>query len=41
MLRQHGYIPHMVSKSRFSRRLHRLKELFIVLFNLFAHICVK
>jgi len=38
MLRQHGYIPHMVSKSRFSRRLHRLKELFIVLFDLFAHI---
>ena len=38
VLRQHGYIPHMVSKSRFSRRLHRLKELFIVLFDLFAHI---
>ena len=26
MLKQHGYIPHMVSKSRFSRRLHRIKE---------------
>jgi hypothetical protein len=38
MLRHHGYIPHMVSKSRFSRRLHRLKELFIVFFDLFAHI---
>jgi len=38
MLRQHGYIPHMVSKSRFSRRLHRIKELFIVLFDLLAHI---
>ena len=38
MLRQHGYIPHMLSKSRFSRRLHRLKELFIVLFDLFTHI---
>ena len=36
MLRQHGYIPHMLSKSRFSRRLHRIKELFIVLFNLLA-----
>ncbi len=36
MLQQHGYIPHMLSKSRFSRRLHRIKELFIVLFNLFA-----
>ena len=36
MLRQHGYIPHMLSKSRFSRRLHRIKEIFIVLFNLLA-----
>ena len=38
MLRQYGYIPHMLSKSRFSRRLHRMKELFIVLFDLLAHI---
>jgi Transposase DDE domain len=36
MLKQHNYIPHMVSKSRFSRRLHRIKEIFIVFFNLFA-----
>ena len=36
MLKQHGYIPHMVSKSRFSRRLHRIKEIFIVFFNLLA-----
>ena len=28
LLKQYGYIPHMVSKSRFSRRLHRIKELF-------------
>jgi hypothetical protein len=34
MLKQHGYIPHMLGKSRFSRRLHRLKELFVLLFNL-------
>jgi len=34
MLKQHGYIPQMVSKSRFSRRLHRLKEIFVTLFNL-------
>jgi len=34
MLKQHGYIPHMVSKSRFNRRLHRIKELFIILFDL-------
>src|SRR5262245_31562731 len=36
MLKQHGYIPHMVSKSRFSRRLHRIKEIFIVFFHLLA-----
>lgn len=34
MLKQHGYIPHMLSKSRFSRRLHHLKEVFIMLFQL-------
>ena len=34
MLKQYGYIPHMVSKSRFSRRLHRIKELFIIVFDL-------
>jgi len=34
MLKQHGYIPPMVSKSRFNRRLHRIKELCISLFNL-------
>ena len=38
MLQQHGYIPHMLSKSRFSRRLHRIKAIFIVLFNLLAQI---
>jgi hypothetical protein len=36
MLKQHGYITHMVSKSRFSRRLHRIKELCISLFNLLS-----
>jgi hypothetical protein len=34
MLQQHGYIPHMLSKSRFRRRLHRSKDIFIILFNL-------
>lgn len=34
MLKQYGYIPQMLSKSRFSRRLHRIKELFIMLFDL-------
>jgi hypothetical protein len=36
MLKQHGYMPHMVSKSRFSRRLHRIKGIFIIFFNLLA-----
>src|SRR5207248_85703 len=34
MLKQHGYIFYMVSKSRFNRRLYRIKELFITLFDL-------
>src|SRR5256712_9830105 len=38
MLKQYGYIPQMLSKSRLSRRLHRIKDLFIVLFNLLAQI---
>jgi Transposase DDE domain len=38
MLQQHGYIPHMLSKSRFSRRLHRIKEIFIILFDLLGKI---
>jgi hypothetical protein len=31
------YIPHMLSRSRFNRRLHRLKQLFLTLFELFGH----
>jgi len=38
MLKQHSYIPHMLSKSRFSHRLHRIKDLFIILFNLLGKI---
>jgi Transposase DDE domain len=34
MLQQHGDIPHMLSKSRCSRRLHRIKDLFLILFDL-------
>jgi hypothetical protein len=34
MLKQHGYIPQMLSKSRFSRRLHRIQEIFVTLFDL-------
>jgi Transposase DDE domain len=37
MLQQHGYIPHMLSKSRFSRRLHRVKDIFVLLFDLLGH----
>jgi hypothetical protein len=36
MLQQHGDIPHMVSKSRLSRRRHRMKSICIVLFDLLA-----
>src|SRR5215475_1991999 len=41
MLKQHGYIPQMLSKSHFSRRLHRLKETFILLFNLLGDVWKK
>ena len=34
MLKQYGYIPQMLSKSHCSRRLHRLKETFLLLFQL-------
>ena len=38
MLQQYGYIPHMLSKSRFSRRLHHIKGLFLILFELLGNI---
>jgi hypothetical protein len=38
MLKKHRYIPQMLSKSRFSRRLHRLKETFVTLFNLLGEL---
>jgi len=31
-LYEHGYIPNMLSRSRFNRRLHRIGELFLTLF---------
>ena len=31
-LDEHGYVPYMLSESRFSRRLHRLHPLFVSLF---------
>ena len=33
MLASQGYVPRMLSKSRFSRRLHRIKPFFLTLFN--------
>jgi len=38
MLKEYGYIPQMLSKSRFSRRLHRIKDLFLLLFRLLGNI---
>jgi hypothetical protein len=34
LLHEQGYIPKMLSKSRFNRRLHRRADLFLTLFNL-------
>lgn len=34
LLHSQGYIPRMLSKSRFSRRLHRIKPFFVTLFNM-------
>ena len=36
LLKQHGYIPDMLSKSRFNRRLHRIKEICLAVFDLLA-----
>ena len=33
-LQEEGYIPQMLSKSRFNRRLHRVQELFLTLFHM-------
>jgi hypothetical protein len=41
MLKQHSYIPQMLSKSHFSRRLHRLKETFMLLFSLLGTVWKK
>lgn len=37
-LKDYHYIPHMLSKSRFNRRLHHIKALFLTLFNLLGQI---
>ncbi len=33
-LQEEGYIPRMLGKSRFNRRLHRIQDLFLTLFHL-------
>lgn len=35
-LQQHGYMPRMLSASRFNRRLHRIKDLFLTFFAVLA-----
>lgn len=37
-LKEVGYIPKMLSKSRFNRRLHRIHELFLTLFRLLGEV---
>jgi hypothetical protein len=38
MLKPDGYVPQMLSKSRLSRRLHRLKNMFVAMFRLLGAI---
>jgi hypothetical protein len=38
MLKQYSYMPNMLSKSRFSRRLHRLQGTFVILFRLLGQV---
>jgi hypothetical protein len=37
-LREHGYIPNMLAKSRFNRRMHKIAELFLVIFELLGDV---
>ena len=37
-LKEHGYIPNMLSKSRFNRRLHRIEPMFLLLFAQLAEV---
>ena len=37
-LKEQGYIPSMLAKSRFNRRQHRMAELFLTMFNVLATI---
>jgi DDE family transposase len=37
-LQEHGYIPKMLAKSRFNRRVHKIAELFLVVFELLGEV---
>jgi hypothetical protein len=37
-LQEHGYIPKMLEKSRFNRRVHKIAELFVVVFELLGEV---
>ena len=37
-LQEHGYIPKMLEKSRFNRRMHKISGLFLVVFNLLGEV---
>ena len=40
-LKTHHYIPNMLSKSRFNRRLHRIKPMFITLLKILGNCFVQ
>ena len=37
-LEEHGYIPEMLEKSRFNRRLHKISDLFLTVFDLLGEV---
>ena len=37
-LQEHGYIPKMLEKSRFNRRMHKISGLFLIVFNLLGEV---
>jgi hypothetical protein len=37
-LQEHGYIPKMLKKSRFNRRVHKISDLFLAIFNLLGEV---
>ena len=37
-LQEHGYIPKMLGRSRFNRRLHKISDLFLIVFDLLGEV---